>query len=153
MEGREANGQIVDEDPDGAADPLDAILDQLSPAGVGELLAVAAAFHPDDPAHAAAWDEVHAVAAASAGAASEVARIRRRVAQWATKGSGLAVGHIGVDVADDLRRTARTAAADAVVDACVAMMLADRLDPATYEVLLRPWGLPEEPDADEPDAD
>jgi hypothetical protein len=157
MRGDEPDGHLVDDGPDGPVDPLEAILDQLSPADVGELLATAAAFHPEDPAHAAAWNDVHGVAA-TAGLESEIARIRGRVAQWATRGSGLTTGHMGVDVTDDLRRSARMAVADAVVDACVAFVFGDRLEPATYGVLLRPWGLPEASDeddaaADGPDAD
>jgi len=140
----------VEADP-GPDDPLDVILEQLSPAEAGELLGVAAAFDPHDPAHVAAWDEVHAIAGAMEGATAEISRIRARVAEWATRGSGVAVGHLGVDVGDDLRRVARTAAADAIVDACVAFMLADRLAPATHDTLLRPWGLPEAPDGDGPD--
>ena len=92
-------------------------------------------------------------AAVVAGAEAEIARIRARVAEWATRGSGVAVGHLGVDVADDLRRTARTAAADAVVDACVAYLLADHLTPTSHDILIRPWGLPEMPDVNESDVD
>jgi alkylated DNA repair dioxygenase AlkB len=125
---------------DDAADPLEAFLAQFTLADPGQLLAAAAEFRPEDPAHAAAWADVRAVARAE-GMEAEVDRLRHRVAQWATQGTGVTSGHLGPGPAEELLRTARAAAAGPIVDAGVVEMLGALLDPETVRVLVRPWGL------------
>lgn len=128
-------------DEDGV-DPLDVFLEQFAVAEPGQLLAAAAEFRPEDPAHATAWADVRAVARAE-GMEEELDRLRHRVASWATRGTGVTAGHLGVGPADEMSSVARAAAAGAIVDAGAVEMLGARLDPATCRVLLRPWGLPE----------
>jgi hypothetical protein len=129
-------------------DPLDAFIEQFTPADPGDLLAVAAEYHPDEPAHVAAWAEVHAAAAAEE-TGDAIDRLRRRVAEWATRGTGVTLGHLGAGPSDELLRVARTGAAGAIVDAGVVEMLGDRLTDEATRALLRAWGLPE---MDEDDA-
>jgi hypothetical protein len=129
-------------------DPLEVFLRQFDLAETGQLLETAAEFHPDDPAHAAAWAQVHLVAAAE-GMEAEIDRLRQRVAQWATQGTGVTSGHLGSGAADELLLVARAAAAGAIVDAGVAEMLGADLDAETIGALLRPFGLPEMDEAGE----
>jgi D-mannonate dehydratase len=128
-----------DTEPD---DPLEVFLDQFIPVDAGYLFAVAAAFHPDDPAHAEAWAKVRKVAAAQ-GMEPEIDRLRRRVAQWATQGTGYVSGHLGAGPAEEMLHLARAAVAGAILDGGVAGMIGVHLDDDTLRVLLRPWGLPE----------
>jgi hypothetical protein len=122
--------------------PLEDFLGQLTPLDAGYLFAVVAALHPDDPSHGVAWAKVRQVAAAQ-GMAPEIDRLRRRVAQWATRGTGYVSGHLGAGPADEMLHLARAAAAGAILDAGVAEMIGAYLDDDTLRVLLRPWGLPE----------
>lgn len=139
---------------DRSTDPLEAFLEQFSFADAGDLLAVAAAFRPGEPAHAAAWADVRAVAR-DEGMEAEIERLRRRVGQWATQGTGVTQGHLGAGPAAELLITARIAASRAIVDAGVVAMLGALLDPESVRVLVQPWGVADTmpdraPEADEP---
>ena len=130
-------------------DPLEAFMGQFAFVPTGELLAVAAEYNPTAPEHAAAWADVHRVAAAE-GMEPEVDRLRRRVGQWVTRGTGVTSGHLGAGPADEFNLTARAAAAGAVVDAGVVEMLGELLSDGSIAALLRPWGLPEMDESPQP---
>jgi len=132
-------------------DPLEAFMGQFASVPTGELLAAAAEYNSAAPEHVAAWAEVHRVAAAH-GMEPEIDRLRRRVGQWVTHGTGVTAWHLGVGPADEFNLTARAAAAGAVVDGGVVEMLGRLLTDDAIRALLRAWGLPEVDEPPEPDA-
>jgi hypothetical protein len=129
---------------------LDDVLDNVSLAGEGYLLAVAAGYRPDDPAHLEAWADVERAANAT-DATAAVEHVRARVAAWATRGSQVTGGHLGADWAAEQVHAGRITVGRALVDYVVAQLLRDHLLPASFRALVAPWGL--DTDAADDDAD
>lgn len=122
---------------------LDGVLDDLSLAGEGFLLAVAAAYRPDDPEHLEAWGDVQRVVD-EADAEALIEQIRARVGAWSARGEVVAGGHLGAGPAAEQVHGARMAVGRALVDYLVAYLLRDQLRPESFRALVAPWGLDED---------
>jgi hypothetical protein len=133
---------------------LDGVLADLSLAGEGLLLAVAAAYQPGSAEHLAAWADLdRAIDAADAQA--EVAEVRARVADWASAGAHVTGSHMGVSWADEPVHEARIRVGRALVDYLLAYLFRDRLRGESFRALVAPWGLPDDgaEQADEAEAE
>jgi len=117
---------------------LDALYARLRRLDPGDLLALAGAYGANDPAREAAWQAVHGIVAAGH-LEGDLDRVRATVGTWAARVGSIAGQQIGSAMGDQPMTDARRAAAPAVLDAAVALLLGDRLTADDRTALLRPW--------------
>ena len=119
---------------------LDALFARLPRLDSGQCLALAAACRAEDPAREDAWAAVRTVVA-NGHLERDLDRVRSEVAAWATRLGGGAISprEDGFDPSELLMADARRAAAYAVLDAAVALLLGPRLPEPHRAALLRPW--------------
>ena len=117
---------------------LEALFARLPLLDRGELLALAGARQPDDPDRETAWASVRDAITASH-TERELEQIRSEVGAWATHLGAITGQEAGSGMSDLLMADARRAAATAVLDAAVALLLGARLSERDRAALVRPW--------------
>lgn len=117
---------------------LIALFDRLPGLDRGELFALAGAHRSNDSARQDAWKAVLEVVAANR-AERELDRLRSEVGAWATHLGSITGQEAGSGMVDVLMADARRAAAPAILDAAVALLLGARLTERDRTVLLLPW--------------
>ncbi len=117
---------------------LEALFARLPVLDRGELLALAGARHPEDPAREMAWKSVRDAIAASH-AERELEQLRSEVGAWATHLGAITGQEAGSGMSDVLMADARRGAATAVLDAAVGFLLGARLPERDRAALVRPW--------------
>ena len=117
---------------------LEALIARLPFLDRGELLALAGERQPEDPAREAAWESVREAISASH-TEDELERLRSEVGAWATHLGAITGQEAGSGMSDLLMADARRAAATAVLDAAVALLLGARLSEQDRAALVRPW--------------
>ncbi len=104
----------------------------------GELFALAGAHHVRDAAREEAWKSVREVVATDR-VEQDLDRLRSEIGAWATHLGSITGQEAGTGTSELLLADARRAAAPAVLDAAVALLLGSRLPERDRTVLLRPW--------------
>ncbi len=117
---------------------LDALIAGLPSLDAGQLFALAGEHSADDPAREAAWEAVRQVVKAGH-LERDLDGVRADVGTWATHLGSLTGQLIGTGMSDEPLSEARLAAAGAVLDAAVAMLLGDRLEERDRAALMGPW--------------
>lgn len=124
--------------PTGSNAELDALFDRLPGLDRGELFALAGAHGSRDAAREDAWTAARKVVTDDH-LERALDRLRSEVGAWATHLGSITGQEAGSGLSDLLMADARRAAAPAVLDAAVALLLGDRLPERDSEALLRPW--------------
>jgi hypothetical protein len=130
MLGRQGGGGRLD------SDAIDAFFGALDRLDMERLTRLRSAWHSiTREAHEAAWAEVNAVAAEE-GLSWQIDRLRNRALAWTQRGSPSP----GRSLPDyQIWIETKIGAAEAIVDAALAVALGDRLGASTRTVLLGPW--------------
>jgi hypothetical protein len=101
-----------------------------------QLLSMRAAWQTTSrEAHEDAWTTVRAVAATS-GLSTEIERVRKKALAWTTKNSNTIPYQLNND---RMWQQIKMEAAEAIVDAALAVALGDRLDAQSHDILIEPW--------------
>jgi hypothetical protein len=117
---------------------LVALFDRLPGLDRGELFSLAGAHRSNDAALQDAWKAVREVVSATH-AERDLDHLRAEVGAWATHLGSITGQEAGSGMADILMADARRAAAPAILDAAVALLLGARLPERHRTVLLVPW--------------
>lgn len=117
---------------------LDALFDRLPGLDRGELFALAGAHGSRDSAREDAWAAVRRAVSADH-LERDLDRLRSEVGAWATHLGSITGQEAGSGLSDLFMADARRAAAPAVLDAAVALLLGARLEDHERAVLLGPW--------------
>jgi hypothetical protein len=117
---------------------LEALFGRLPSLDQGELFELAGAHDAEDPVRAQAWTSVQEVVSADH-LERDLDEVRSEVGAWATRLGTIAGQQIGSGMSNQLLGDARRAAAPAVLDAAVALLLGARLPESERAALLGPW--------------
>jgi hypothetical protein len=123
-------------DNDRRLDAVEAFLECLDELSEGQLLELAAVWSKQDSqAHDDAWTRAVAVAARD-GLTDRFEQARDAATHWATRGTNVPWPY-GFN--ESARADIRRQAGPALADAAVALLLGERLDEETGEILIGPW--------------
>jgi hypothetical protein len=132
-------GFLHREKPSAAFDDLlDSFLARLDHLDQSQLLALRASWHAiSAETHESAWEAVRGVAKAQK-LQADVDLIRDSAMHWATRGDNRPpIYHLAMD--DEMLNQIRSGAAEAIVDAALAVALGPWLPPDARATLIGPW--------------
>lgn len=124
--------------PSGADELLDMFVARLDHLDQAQLLGLRASWHAiSAESHEAAWAAVRRVAKAQK-LQADVDLIRDRAMHWATRGDNRPpLYHLAMD--DEMLNQVRAGAAEAIVDAALALTLGPWLPRDAHATLIAPW--------------